>query len=283
MKIFVSGANGALGREMTGLLIREGIEHLATDIDALDVTDFRQTHNALFDYRPDVILHFAAVSDVDQCEKDQENALRVNALSSLGLGTIAEKINARILYTSTNFVFDGSDQAPYSEKSKPNPINSYGRSKLLGETYIRKSCPRHFVIRTSWLFGRYSRNFISRFLNSETKPKSLNVVCDRCASFTYTVDLAKTLLAIIQSEKYGIYHIVNRGEGSFLDFLLKAKELMQFNTEIRPIRVEELKLPAPRPKYAPLASHNYEDLFKQRMRSWPDALAEFVGQLSSLS
>jgi dTDP-4-dehydrorhamnose reductase len=283
MKIFVSGAHGALGREMTGLLSREGIEHLATDIDGLDVTDFRQTHDVLLDYHPDVILHFAAVSDVDQCEEAPETALRVNALSSLGLGTIAEKINARILYTSTNFVFDGSNEAPYAENSKPNPINRYGKSKLLGEMYIRESCPRHFIIRTSWLFGLYSRNFISRFLNSETKPESINAVCDRCASFTYTADLAKALLAIIASERYGVYHLVNRGEGSFMDFLLKAKELMGFNTEIRPIKVADLDLPAPRPKYAPLASHNFEDIFKQRMRNWPDALAEFVVQRAAVS
>ena len=283
MKIFVSGARGALGREMTGLLTREGIEHFATDVDEVDVTKFRQTYAALLDYRPDVILHFAAVSDVDKCEEDPETALRVNALSSLSLGTIAKKINASILYTSTNFVFDGSDKAPYGENSSPNPINRYGKSKLLGEKYIRKSCPYHFIVRTSWLFGRYSRNFISRFLNSDTKPSSLKAVCDRRASFTYTVDLARALLAIIESDKYGIYHIVNRGEGSFMDFLLKAKELMGFKTDITPIKVADLNLPAPRPQYAPLSSHNYEGLCKDGMRNWPDALAEFVSSLSSVS
>lgn len=283
MKIFVSGAHGALGREMTGLLTREGFEHLATDIDDIDVTNFRQTYAALLDYRPGVILHFAAVSDVDKCEEDPETALRVNAMSSLSLGTIAKKINARILYTSTNFVFDGSDKAPYGELSSPNPINRYGMSKLLGEKYIRESCPYHFIVRTSWLFGRHSRNFISRFLNSDTKPSSLNAVCDRRASFTYTVDLARALLRIIKSDKYGIYHIVNRGEGSFMDFLLKAKELMGFNTDIRPIKVADLNLPAPRPQYSPLSSHNYEDLFGDSMRNWPDALAEFVNSLPSVS
>jgi dTDP-4-dehydrorhamnose reductase len=283
MKIFVSGARGALGREMTKLLTRQGIEHLATDIDELDVTDFKQAHDVLVEYHPDVILHFAAVSDVDKCEETPEDTLRVNALSSLGLGTIAKKINASILYTSTNFVFDGNDNTPYGEDSMPNPINRYGQSKLLGETYIRETCPHHFIIRTSWLFGRYSRNFISRFLNSDTKPKSLNAVCDRCASFTYTVDLAKALLTIITSDRYGVYHIVNRGEGSFMDFLLKAKELMNFNTELRPIKAADLNLPAPRPQYSPLSSHNYEDAFEQNMRHWPDALAEFVSSLPSVS
>ena len=180
-------------------------------------------------------------------------------------------------------MFDGRDNTPYSENSTPNPINRYGKSKLLGETYIRESCPHHFIIRTSWLFGRYSRNFISRFLNSDAKPKSLNAVCDRCASFTYTVDLAKALLTIIESDRYGIYHVVNKGEGSFMDFLLKAKELMGFNTDIRSIKAADLNLPAPRPLYSPLSSHNYENVFEQTMRNWPDALAEFVRSLSSVS
>lgn len=283
MKIFVSGAKGALGQEMTGLLERKGIDHLATDIDQLDVTDFRKTYDALLHYHPDVILHFAAVSDVDQCEEDPETALRVNALSSLGLGIIAGKIGAKILYTSTNFIFDGNDEEPYTEHSAPNPINTYGRSKLLGENYIKDSCDRHFIIRTSWLFGKYSKNFVSRFLNSEEKPEFLDAVCNRCASFTYTVDLAEALLLVIKSESFGVFHIVNKGEGSFLDFLLKAKEIMKFNTEIRPIKAEDLHLPAPRPKYSPLASQYYEVLSRQELRNWGDALTEFVGKDSPVS
>jgi dTDP-4-dehydrorhamnose reductase len=283
MKIFISGADGALGREMTELLVRQEVDHLATDMDELDVTDFRKTHDVLVRYQPDVILHFAAISDVDKCEEDPETALRVNALSSLGFGIIATKINAKLLYTSTNFVFNGNDKTPYTEYSTPHPINTYGRTKLLGENYVKDTCPRHFIIRTSWLFGKYSRNFISRFLNSEEKPESLNAVCDRCASFTYTEDLAKALLVVIKSESYGIFHIVNQGEGSFMDFLLSAKNMMKFNTKISPIKAETLHLSAPRPKYAPLASHNFEVQFRQKMRDWPDALAEFAGTLSSVS
>ena len=280
MKIFISGAAGALGQEMAGFLSNQEVEHLTTDIDDLDVTDFRKTHDMLVSYNPDVILHFAAKSDVDNCEEDPETALRVNALSSLGFGIIAHKINAKLLYTSTNFVFDGNSKNPYTEHGEPNPINTYGRTKLLGEKYILDTCARSYIVRTSWLFGKYSRNFISRFLNSENKPAALDAVFDRCASFTYTVDLAKALFQVIQSDRFGIFHIVNSGEGSFMDFLCRAKEIMKFQTEIRPIKAEDLDLPASRPLYSPLATHKYEDLTGQSVRDWRDALVEFCTTLA---
>jgi len=280
MRIFISGADGALGREMTTILHRKGIDILATDAKQLDITDFKRTHEVLLDYQPDAILHFAAVSDVDKCEEDPETALGVNALSSLKLGIIANKIKAKLLYTSTNFVFDGNSEKPYREYDQPRPINTYGRTKLLGEKYIKDTCGRHFIVRTSWLFGVHSKNFISRFLNSREKPVHLDAVCNRFASFTYTLDLAQALLLIIRSEDYGVFHVVNRGVGSFNDFLLKAREIMGFNTEIRPIQAEKLTLLAERPKYAPLASQNYEELSRQQMRRWEDALADFVGSLS---
>ncbi len=280
MRIFISGAAGALGQEMAGFLSRQGVDHLATDINDLDVTDFKKTHDMLVDYNPDVILHFAAKSDVDNCEEDPETALRVNALSSLGFGIIANKINAKLLYTSTNFVFDGNTKSPYEEHSDPNPINTYGRTKLLGENYILDTCARSFIVRTSWLFGKYSRNFISRFLNSETKPSALDAVYDRCASFTYTVDLAKALFQVIQTDSFGIFHIVNSGEGSFMDFLCRAKEILKFQTEIHPIKADDLHLPATRPLYSPLASQRYEDLTGQGMRDWRDAITDFCGSLS---
>jgi dTDP-4-dehydrorhamnose reductase len=284
MKILITGANGALGREMTGLLHTNGIEYLATDKENLDITDFKKTYASLMDYRPDIVFHFAAISNVDRCEKIPETALRVNALASLGLAVIASKIGARLVYMSTNFVFDGKNaNGPYGEYDEPNPINTYGKTKLLGENYVKSTCSSCYIVRTSWLFGRYSRNFISRFLNNREKPAQLDVVCDRFASFTYTPDLAQALLFLVKSDKFGVYHIVNRGVGSFLDFLCRAQTLMKFRTEIRPINAENLDLLAARPKYSPLASKNYEILTNRQMRTWQDALADFVNTLYSQS
>jgi dTDP-4-dehydrorhamnose reductase len=276
VKVFISGASGALGTTMQYLLRREHINFLATDVNQLDIADFKKTNTALLNYRPDVILNFAAISDVDACEENSKQAFRVHALGSMGLATIARKIGAKILYTSTNFVFDGESEEPYTEYSEPHPINEYGRTKLLGERYIKDLCDRSFIVRTSWLFGMDSKTFLSRFLASKDKPAFIDVICDQFASFTYIPDLAEALFVLFKSEHYGTYHIVNSGIGCWLDFALKAKELMKFKTEIRSVKTEELHLAARRPRYTPLASTHYEYLFNQHIRTWESALADFI-------
>ncbi|MBE0432857.1 dTDP-4-dehydrorhamnose reductase [candidate division WOR-3 bacterium] len=276
MKAFISGAAGALGQEVVRQLRRAKAKFLATDIKQLDITDFQKTSKVLFDYRPDVILHFAAVSDVDGCETDRDRALRVNGLSTMGLAIIAKRLRAKMLYTSTNCVFSGAGEDAYTEYSRPDPVNEYGRTKLLGESYVKDICDRYFIVRTSWLFGRNAKTYLSRFLAEEKKPASINVICDQFASLTYVEHLAEAILRIVKSENYGIYHIVNSGIASWLDFVLRAKKIMRFRTTIRAIKIEELNLPAKRPRYSPLASHNYEYLFSCQMKTWEEGLNEYI-------
>ena len=279
MKILITGAAGALGTDMQKLLHKHNIQFLATDIKQLDITDLKATNELLLNYRPTVMLHFAALSDVDRCEENTDLALRVNALSTLGLATIARKIDAKMLYVSTNFVFDGSGEQSYYEYSTPNPINHYGATKLLGEQYVRDICNRFFIVRTSWLFGHASKTFVSKFIVTAEKPASIHVICDQFASFTYTVDLAEAILMLIKTDNYGIYHLVNRDIGSWLDFALRAKDIMKFTTSLNPITTEELNLSARRPRYAPLGSRNYPYLFDRTMRNWQEALAAFIASL----
>ncbi len=264
---------------MQNLLRQENINHLGVDIQQLDISDFKKLNEVIINYKPDIILHFAALSDVDACEREPEMAFRINALSTLGIATIARKLNAKLLYTSTNFVFDGNTEKPYYEYDQPNPISEYGRTKYLGEKYIREINNRFYIVRTSWLFGKNAKTFASRFLQQKDKPRSISVICDQIGSFTYVSDLAEAIFNIIKSENYGTYHIVNGDYGTWLDFLLKAKEIMKFNTELIPVKTDELNLPAPRPKFAPLGSKNYEFLFDKKMRPWQNALVDFVKTL----
>ena len=280
VKVLISGAGGALGKEMQALLQKKGINFYGADINNMDIADFTKTNETLLNYRPDVILHFAAISNVDMCEENKELAFRVNGLSTMGIAIIAKKINAKLLYVSSNFVFDGRGEEPYIEYSQPNPINQYGKTKFLGENYVRDICQQYFIVRTSWLFGKNSKTFISKFVVSQNKPVSIDAICDQFATFTYIVDLADAIFSLIKSENYGIFHIVNKGYGSWLDFALTAKDLMRFKTEIKPIKTEELNLPAPRPRFTPLNSNNYEFLFNRTIRRWQDALAEFIKSLA---
>lgn len=279
MKIFLTGADGALGTEMQNLLRREKIAFLPVDIKQFDITDFRKTVEAVTNYRPDVILHFAALSDVDACESDFERAFRINALSCLGLVTAARRISARILYTSTNFVFDGRRESGYFETDPPNPLSVYGQTKLAGENMIRDLGHSYYIVRTAWLFGKNCKTFISRFLQAREKPASIDVVCDQIGSFTYLPDLCEAIFALIRTENYGVFHLTNRDGGSWLDFSLAAKDLMKFKTELRAVKTEELNLPAARPAFCVLRSRHYEFFFEKSMRPWKSALADFVKEL----
>lgn len=276
MKVFITGADGALGQEIQNVLKAEKINFLPTDINQLDITYFKKVNEMITNYRPEVIIHCAAISDVDECEKNKELAYRINVLGTLGMASMAKKINAKIAYISTNFVFDGKTDQPYGEYDAVNPLNEYGRTKYLGEKCVRDTCERYFVIRTAWLFGANCKTFVSKFLQSKLKPAYLDVICDQTGSFTYIPDLARTIISLVVSDHYGLYHIVNSGTGTWLDFMLRAKELMRFHTELRPVKTEELELAAPRPKYAALASKNYEFLFEKKPRPWADALADFM-------
>jgi dTDP-4-dehydrorhamnose reductase len=279
MKVLITGADGALGTALQTVLRRENIQTIATDIKQMDIADFKKTNEILPNHRPDAIIHCAAISNVDECERNKELAMRVNALGTLGLATIARKINAKFLYISTNYVFDGAREESYGEYDWPNPLNEYGRTKYIGECHVKDACERYFIVRTSWLFGERSKTFISRFLQEKTKPASIDVICDQFASFTYTLDLAEAIVQIVKSEHYGIYHCVNEGCGSWLDFALKAKEFMHFSTTLNPVKTDELHLPAPRPRYAPLASNTYHFLFHHAIRSWEDALKVYTKSL----
>lgn len=281
MKVLITGADGSLGREMQSVLRKNSINFIASDLNQLDIGDFKKTNETLLKHRPDLILHFAAISNVDKCEDNKDLAHRVNALGTMGLAIIAKKINAKILYISSNFIFDGTSEQPYSEYSQPNPINVYGKTKLLGEQYIRDICDRFYIVRTSCLFSQYSKTHISKFLVSKNKPSSINALCDLFASFTYTVDLADAIFTLIRSDNYGIFHIVNKGFGSWLDFTLRAQELIKFKTTINPTKLEELNLSAPRPRFTPLDSKNFEFLFNQSMRPWEQALTDFIKTISS--
>ncbi|MGQ9664882.1 MAG: dTDP-4-dehydrorhamnose reductase [bacterium] len=281
MKVFITGAQGCLGLAMQNLLRRENINFLGVDLPQFDITNYKKLNEAVLNYRPDLILHFAAISDVDECERNPELALRTNGLATLGIATLAHKINAKLLYTSTNFVFDGNVEEPYFEFSAPNPISQYGKTKYVGEKYIKEIYDRYFIVRTAWLFGKNSKTFASKFLQQKDKPRSVSIICDQVGSFTYVEDLVEAIFLIIKSENYGTYHIVNAGFGTWLDFMLKAKELIKFNTELIPVKTEELNLPAPRPRFAVLGSKNYEFLFEKKMRKWQEALGDFLKILNS--
>ena len=152
---------------------------------------------------------------------------------------------------------------------------------MAGENFIRDLTDRFYVVRTAWLFGKNAKTFITKFLTRPEKPPFIDVICDQIGSFTYIPDLAEAIFTLVKSENYGVFHIVNAGAGSWLEFALKAKDLLMFKTDLRPVKTEELNLPAPRPAFGTLLSKNYEFFFEKSMRRWEMALADFVKEIQS--
>lgn len=274
MKVFLTGSEGALGSEFSKSLVQH--EVLALKEAELDLTRFKTTVDAVTAFRPDIVCHLAAISDVDGCEKNKESAYQVNVIATYNVATAANLVGAKILYISTNYVFDGRQSDPYFEWDRPNPVNEYGRTKLLGEEVVRSLTHRYFIVRTSWLFGKNSKTFASRFVENREKPKEMRVITDQQGSFTYTKDLSALLTPLLETSYYGIYHLVNKGKASWFDFLTVAKKYLNFSTEIRQVKLAELSLSAQRPVDAELGSRCYEGIFGQTMRRWEEALLDFV-------
>ena len=283
MKILITGASGMLGVDLQKSLA-PGHTLVPTDIsgniELLDITDQNQVTNKINKCRPDLVIHAAAYTDVDGCERNPDKAFLVNAEGTRNVALACELSDAVLVYISTDFVFDGEKGEPYTEQDVPNPINHYGASKLAGEKHICKICPRHFIIRTAWLYGEHGKSFPRTIINAAKAGNSLSVIADQVGSPTFTVDLSSAIADLISSPHYGIYHITNKGSCSWFEFAKKTLSFAGMNdVEIKPIKSDEWPSPTKRPKYSVLRHLALERLGKDNLRTWEEALADFVSRL----
>jgi len=289
MRILITGAAGMLGTDARRILVEHGHEVIPTDIGPaatgeilpLDITDFAATRALFAQARPDVILHGAAYTNVDGCERDPDSAYKVNALGTWAVASAAEEIGASLVAISTDFVFDGRKGDRYTEFDLPNPISHYGASKLTGENLARAACRRCYVVRTSWLYGVHGKNFPYTVLNlAKTKPE-LPIVADQFGTPTYTVDLVEAIAGIIQAPLYGVYHVSNGGETNWQGFAgaILAKSGLT-RVPVIPITSEEYAQrfgsPTRRPAYSVLRHYALELQGKDTLRPWEAALDAFL-------
>ncbi|MFC0212419.1 dTDP-4-dehydrorhamnose reductase [Paenibacillus chartarius] len=276
MKLLITGAGGQLGRDLTRVLSPEH-ELSAMDRKALDVTDEEAVREAVDRLRPDAIVHSAAYTNVDQAEGDAWSAYRVNAHSAWNLAVAAHKTGAKLVYVSTDYVFDGRKGSPYAETDKPNPLNVYGSSKLLGEQITKAICARHYIVRTSWLYGKHGNNFVTKVAAKALQERKLTLVNDQFGSPTYTFDLAEWIGRLLETEHYGIYHASNRGWCSRYEFGLEiVKALGLSGIEIKTVSVNDLKETASRPQHSAFADREAQLRGLPRLRDWRSALHDFI-------
>jgi len=291
LKIMVTGSRGMLGTDLLNLLQVRQHQPIECDLHNCDILNLAQLDAFVAAQRPAVIIHAAAYTNVDQAETDQAAAARLNATGAQHVATVAQRYHARVVYLSTDYVFDGTQTTPYTETDAPCPQTVYGKTKLQGEQHIQRICgldeasptaaPNFLIVRTAWLYGVHGKNFVKAILQRAQQGEPLRVVNDQTGAPTYTQDLAQGILALIECQAGGIVHVTNRGSCTWYDFaraILNVAHLTE--TPIYPISTAELQRPAPRPRYSVLATAKFERLTGHTLRPWQDGLhAYFAAQL----
>ncbi len=285
MRVLVTGANGQLGRDLTPLLEAAGHTIYGatrkSEENPMEITDFASVAAQFEQFQPDAVIHAAAHTNVDDCERNPDNAHRVNALGTWNIATLAGEANIPLIYVSTDFVFDGAKTTPYTEYDAVNPLNHYGASKLAGEKHVAQLCRKHFIARTSWLFGAHGMNFPRRMLELAQTRKELTVIADQIGSPTHTLDLAGVLVSLLASQHYGTYHVSNSGECSWYQFAQKTLELAGVQgVNVRPIRAADWQSPTRRPPYSVLRNFALELQGYPTLPHWETALAGFLARIS---
>ena len=276
MKVLVTGANGQLGYDVIKQLNSIGIDYLGTDRESLDITSEEQVKRVISDYSPDAVIHCAAYTAVDKAEDEKELCFSVNVLGTKYVAEACKEINAKMVYISTDYVFDGEGDKPFEVTDKPNPINYYGQTKYEGELEVQKSLDKYFVVRISWVFGSNGNNFVKTMLRLGKERDEISVVADQIGSPTYAYDLAKLLVKMIQTDKYGIYHATNEGYCSWYEFACEIFKQVGINVRVNPIKTEEYPTRAKRPKNSRLVKNIGGVNNFSQLRNYKMAIQEFM-------
>lgn len=278
MKVLVTGANGQLGYDVVKKLRKQNIECYGAVRKDFDIVDFEATEKFITNYKPDVVIHCAAYTSVDKAEDEQGLCYLVNASATENIAGICKKINAKMLYISTDYVFDGTKNGFYEVDDEPNPINVYGKTKLLGEEAVQKILDKYFVVRISWVFGEHGNNFVKTMLRLGKERKEINVVADQYGSPTYTADLAPLLVEMIQTDKYGIYYATNEGVCTWAEFAEEIFKIAGMDVKVNHITTAEYPTRAQRPMNSRLSKRKLLQSDFKTLENWRSALENYVSE-----
>ncbi len=288
MKILITGADGQLGSEFRALAEEfSEFDFIFTDINELDVAKWKEVEAFFVKHEPDYVVNCAAYTAVDIAEKDNSFAELLNTKAPSFIGNIAEKFNSKVIHISTDYVFDGTSCVPYTEADLVNPESVYGKTKLNGEIGLIKEHDSAIIIRTSWLYSSFGKNFMKTIVRLSEEREKLRVVFDQVGSPTYARDLARTILIIISKTgtgnvdwKPGIYHYSNEGVCSWYDFAKTIMEFKEINCEVLPIETVDYPTPAKRPAYSVLNKSKIKRIFGVQIPYWRDSLYDCIQALN---
>lgn len=275
MRIAITGSNGQLGLALRNTLAGHAL--MCIDLPEHDITDLEGIVSAVQLFGPEVIVHAAAITDVDGCERNPELAYRVNVLGTRNMAVAAQACEAPMVYVSTDYVFDGTQREPYWEWDAPNPQSVYARTKWLGEELTRHLLQRYYVVRVAWLYGAGPRNFVRTVLRLAQEREAISMVTDELGSPTYAQDVAEALLRLIAVPAWGTYHLPNAGVCSRYEWAAEILRLAGLSGRVRLLPAENYARAARVPKHVELRNFAAAEL-GITMRAWPEALADFMAR-----
>jgi dTDP-4-dehydrorhamnose reductase len=278
VRVYVTGWDGLLGSALVPALRAGGHEVAGMSIADADITDAAFLRDRLGAFRPDTVIHLAALTAVDRCESEPEEAFRVNEVGSRVVAEEANRVNAAVFALSTDYVFDGAKGSPYTEDDATAPLSVYGRSKLAGEDAVRAGASRWTIVRSAWLYGAAGRNFVDTILDVAARQETLAVVDDQTGSPTYVADLAGGLASLVGARAQGLLHLANAGSATWFDLAREALRLTGGDpAKVRRATTAELGRPAPRPPHSALDCARAQARHGVTLRPWRDALADYLG------
>jgi dTDP-4-dehydrorhamnose reductase len=280
--IWLIGNRGMLGSDMELLLKSNSFNYISSDVE-VDITDDSALEDFAASKRIDWIINCSAYTAVDRAEDEPDKAYNINADGVLNIARAAKRTESTLVHISTDYVFNGRKRGLYSEMDKPDPLSVYGKSKLMGEEYIKNTLKKYFILRTSWLFGPQGNNFVSTMLRLMEEKDIIRVVSDQFGSPTYTKDLAQAVMSIVTSNvaHYGIYHYTNDGKTNWYDFAREIYKgarkygITDKEIEFVSIGTKDYPTPARRPKNTQLSKEKIKKVFGVEIRSWQDALHDY--------
>jgi dTDP-4-dehydrorhamnose reductase len=278
-RILVIGSKGMLGRDLVEVL-RSSLRSdkvFGWDIDEIDITEENKTVSKIESLQPEIVINVAAYTDVDGCEVHEEKAFAINAEGMRHVALGAGRCGGKVVYLSTDYIFDGKKGKPYFEDDPPHPLNVYGRSKLKGEQYVQELVKDALVVRTQWLYGKHGNNFVASILRQAREKEVLSVVDDQVGSPTYTVDLSKAISLLVQREARGVFHVANSNFCTWYDYAQRILALSGVRgVKVLPISSKELSRPAPRPSYSVLDTQKLKREAGMTLRPWFEALKDYL-------
>ena len=274
--ILVTGGNGQLGYDVVKELKNRGIDCIGSVRSDFDITNYEETEKYILNIKPECIIHCAAYTNVNKAEDERELCYKVNVDGTENIAKICSKLNAKMIYVSTDYVFDGTKDGEYEVDDTPNPLSVYGKSKYEGELKVKNNLEKYFIVRTSWVFGSHGNNFVKTMLKLGKEKESIDVVCDQIGSPTYTVDLAKLLCDMALSDKYGVYHASNEGFCSWAEFAEEIMKISKINCDIKYIVSNEYLTKVKRPLNSKLSNKEIIENKFNKLRLWTGGLKDFI-------